>query len=346
MERIIDGILYEGKLLPDVWDISVFEVNGHRELSARNAVEWHEVGIAPPPSHETGDGYLGAPTAAQLAKWAKWEAEEAEERRLKQLRKGAALAKSRVRRFIKEEGFNELLTLTYRDNQRNRELAKKHLKEWVRRMKVALGGTFRYCAAPEPQKRGAFHWHVACHKLPQIALHKGVKVKAWEVGTRIWRDVVGPVEVPGPLLPGQERPTLPGGLCYVGGKPKRPGQKRRRNMSIGKIASYVSKYILKDCEDNPAEKNRYSRSNSAPRTFFEAAGPLRPGEKRRMFRSGPVKSRHRWYGLTLAEVVDKAFQCSDGDSIVSHRIGPMKDSYWLVTEPLTDAMRYERPLDS
>lgn len=346
VERIIDGIVYEGKLLPDVWDISVFEVNGHRELSARNAVEWVEAGIAGRDvSRDWGDGYLGAPTPEQLAKWAKQDAADEEDRRLKQQRKAAARAKSKARRFIKEEGFDEMLTLTYRKNQTDRELAKKHLKEWVRRMKVALGGQFRYCAGPEPQERGAWHWHVATNKLPAMAKHKGVKVKAWEVGTRIWRDVVGPVEIEGPLLPGQERPVMPGGLCYVGGKPRNPRHKRRRNMSIGKIAAYISKYILKDCENNPAEKNRYSRSNSAPRTHSEVAGPLLPGEKRRIVSSGPVKTNQRWYGLTLTEVIERAFRCSDGDSIVSHRIGPFKDSYWLVTEPLTDAMRYSPDIE-
>ena len=68
-------------------------------------------------------------------------------------------------------------------------------------MKRALG-TFRYCASFETQDRGAMHVHIATHKLPQHAKHNGVVVKAWQLGTRIWRDVVKEL----------------GGLCFVGGK--------------------------------------------------------------------------------------------------------------------------------
>lgn len=311
MQKIIDDILYEGKLLPDVWDISIFEVNGHKEISARNAVEWHEVGVVASDLSRHGDGYLGAPTPEQMAKWAKQDADEAEERRLSSLKKSAARATTMCRRVIKAEGFNELLTLTYRLNQTDRELCKQHFSAWMRRMKKALGG-FRFCASFEEQKRGAMHVHVACHKLPATATHKGVKVKAWELGTRIWRDVVGDVEIPGPLLPGQKRPTLSGGLCFVGGKPKKPGDKRRRNMSIGKMASYVSKYIMKDYENSPEEKNRYSRSNGT-------------------VMSKPVKARY--YQQTLLEIIDRVFECAEGDVVISHRVGRWKDSYWLVTEP-------------
>lgn len=156
------------------------------------------------------------------------------------------------------------------------------------------------------------HVHVACHKLPQHGTVKGVKIKAWELGTRIWRDVVGDVEIPGPLRPGEDRPMLSGGMCFVGGKTKNGGGKRRRNMSIGKMASYVSKYILKDYEDSPEEKNRYSRSNG---TVL------------------PKSSLKQYHQMTLLQMIEDVFCCEDGDVIISHRIGQSGDSYWLVTEP-------------
>ena len=81
-------------------------------------------------------------------------------------------------------------------------------------MKKALGGTFRYCTGFEPQQRGAWHMHVATHKLPQHVEYKGVKIEAWKLGTRIWRSIVGENN----------------GLCFVGGKLARNGHKRRKNM--------------------------------------------------------------------------------------------------------------------
>lgn len=308
MERIIDGILYESKIVPDAWDVRIFEVNGHREISARNSVVWEETGTASP-FVRSGDGYKGAATPENLAKWASQDAEDAEERRQHSLKKSASRAMTMCRRVIKAEGFNELLTLTYRENQTDRELCKKHFKIWFERMKKALGG-FRFCASFEMQERGAMHVHVATHKLPQLANYKGVKVKAWEVGTRIWRDVVGTVPVAGPVRPGEVLRPLTGGLCFVGGKTKFSAS-RRKNMSIGKMASYVSKYILKDYEKSPEEKNRYSRSNGTV---------------------VPKSQLLKFTGLSLLECIDLAFQSGEGDVIISHRIGPWKDSYWLVTE--------------
>lgn len=312
MNRIIDGVLYESKLVPNGWDVRVFEVNGHRETSIRQSNVWVEACDVLPYVRE-GDGFKGAATPENLEKWALQDAADAEDRRIFSLKKSAARAKTMCRRVIKAECFNEMLTLTYRENQQDRALCKIHFKEWFRRMKKALGG-FRFCASFEMQDRGAMHVHVATHKLPVSANHKGVKIQAWRLGTAIWRDIVNR-EVCGPMLPGFEgskRLKFDNGMCFVGGKTKFGGQKRRRNQSIGKIASYVSKYILKDFDLSPEEKNRYSRSD----------GTVIPK---------PVLMK--FYDLTLAECIELSFHCGEGDVILAHRVGPWKDSYWLVTEP-------------
>jgi hypothetical protein len=319
MQRIIDGFLYESKTIPDSWDVRTFEVNGHREISARNTVQWIEVGGAPLDvsrmgSYLDGKGNMkfgGQPTAEQVAKWDAQDVAEKEERRQNSLRASARRAKTTCRRVIKAEGYDQMLTLTYRSNQNNLELAKVHLKEWVRRMKKALG-CFRYCAAPEPQKRGAVHWHVMTHRMPQAALHKGVKVKAWQLGTLIWRDVIGDYPFEGPLLPHAVWPVVTNGLCFVGGKSKNGQPRSARPMSVGQAASYVSKYILKNFEDAPEEKNRYSRSNGT---------------------AVPKSQLITLHGCSLAEVIEAAFQLEVGDVVISHTVGPWQDSYWLVTEP-------------
>ena len=295
MKKIITGfgqpIQLEGSYNPTSWAVRIFEVNGHREISARNVIDWEEVPYKP-----DLDLFPDQPSLQQL--------EDAEERRLNNLRKSAKRAQTMCRRVIKAEGFNELLTLTYRENQTDRALCKKHFKEWARRMKKALGD-FRYCASFETQKRGAMHVHVATHKLPQHGVYKGVKVKAWQLGTKIWRAIVG----------------ADNGMCFVGGK-KKNGQ-YRRNMSLAKMAQYVSKYIMKDYEEAPEEANRYSRSDKAP-----------------LPRKTPPVYLHN---VTAAELVALCFQCDDGDVIVSHRVDPMTGSYWLCTEPRPREIGVKKP---
>lgn len=300
MRKILDGRWIESSVLPGAFDVRIFEVNGHRETSVRDVVVWSDAG---PVKQNLLDNLL---------KWPEKTLKEVEDARLRSLRKSAQRAKQMCRRVIKAEGFNELLTLTTRDNQNDRELCKRQFKEWVRRMKAALSG-FRYCAAFERQERGAMHVHLATHRLPEHAEYKGVRVKAWELGTRIWRDIVGLYPMHGPLRPGEVFPEVTNGLCFVGGKPRFAGDKRRRNMSIGKMAAYVSKYILKDFEDYPAEKNRYSRSN----------GTVLPKAK-----------CMRYYGMPgLAEMIRLCFDLPEGHSVVAATVGRFKDCYWLVTEP-------------
>lgn len=285
MKKIIQGfgetIQLEGSYNPTSWVVRVFEVNGHREISARNTIDWEEVPYKPVP-----DLFPDQPSLQQL--------EDAEERRKANLKRAASRAQTMCRRVIKAEGFNEMLTLTYRENQTDRALCKKHFGIWQKRMKRALGD-FRYCASFEVQERGAMHVHIATNKLPQHAFHKGVKIKAWQLGTRIWRDIVG----------------ADNGLCYVGGKSKF-GAPRAQAFSLGKMAAYVSKYIMKDYEHAPEESNRYSRSK----------GTALPKPKSMYFTN-----------LSMMEILGLVFECGEGDVIISHRVDAERGSYWLCTEP-------------
>jgi hypothetical protein len=294
MNRIIEGILFEGKRVPDAWDVSIWEKNGHREVSARQVIEWTEICMPNPPLDYLGNPLLDTEplTPAEIA--------AAKEKTLK---KAAQRAQTMCRRVIKAEGFNELLTITYRDNQDDRELAKKHFKEWVRRMKAALGGEFRYCASFEKQKRGAMHMHVACHKLPSHAQRKGVKIQGWRLGTDVWRSIVG----------------ADNGLVFVGGKKSAVKSRKSITRSPAKMAQYVSKYIMKDYAESPEEKNRYSRSNGTDL---------------------PKPVHVRLCGVSLADAIGAMFECADGDVVVSHRVGTWADSYWLCTEPDPSKLKY------
>jgi hypothetical protein len=289
MERIIDNIRYIGQKIPDCWELRTWEVNGHTEKTIRPVIGWVEDGQHLPDNYNP-DGYLNA--FGQLEPWSGLTEQDIEDARLKSLKRSASRAKIMCRRVIKSEGFNELLTLTYKDNMLDRDTCKKHFKEWVRRMKRALGA-FRYCASFERQERGAMHVHIATNKLAEHGHYKGVKVKTYQLGTRIWRDIV-----------------KTGGLCFVGGKTK--NGKTRRNLSNGKMAAYVSKYILKDFEDAPEESNRYSRSNGI---------------------NVPKSTVIRFVDMSMSDVISLAFECRDGDVIVSHWLGKYGDCWGLDTEP-------------
>lgn len=293
MRRIINGMTFEGQRVENCFDVRTWSCNGVIERSARQVVEWVEVPTerAPLDWDEYIAQYDHDPEKQKRLELERLE--EIEEKRLSSLKKSASRAKTKCRQFIISEGFDEMLTLTYRENQSDRALCKVHFKEWVRRMKKALGD-FRFCASFEMQERGAMHIHCATKKLPEMAKYKGVKVKAWQVGTRIWRDIVG----------------ADNGMCFVGAGASKFGKGRRKNMSLAKMAGYVSKYILKDFEDAPSESNRYSRSN---------------GEV--------IATVHtmRLVG-TLSEVIAACFECADGDVMVSHRVSRWGDGWWLSTE--------------
>lgn len=284
MEKIVNGMRFEGTVSENCWDIRTWECNGVVERSARKVIEWRESPILDQP-------YIDYPYEIDPVRDADYLAEQKE----KALKASARRAKTMCRRFIISENFDEMLTLTYRENQPDRDLCKKHFKEWVRRMKRALGA-FRYCASFEVQERGSMHVHCATNKLPQHANYKGVKIKAWQLGTKIWRDIVG----------------ADNGLCFVGAAPSKWGNKRRKNMTLAKMANYVSKYILKDYDTAPEEKNRYSRSNGKP-----------DGDVHVIRLTG-----------SFSEVIAVAFECGEGDVIVSHYASRFGNSYWLSTEKL------------
>lgn len=156
----------------------------------------------------------------------------------------ASRAKKNCRHRIKSGDFDEMLTLTYRANQDDFALVRKHFAAWLRKMRRAVEG-FSAVWAFEKQKRGAWHVHVATHRLPPWLILAGSKVLSWRVGTALWRDVVG----------------RDNGLCFVGGK----GGRFQRKRSIADIAGYVSKYLTKDHADGPKGARRWDCTKNIQR---------------------------------------------------------------------------------
>lgn len=314
MHKIVCGVVLERVTVPGAYDVRTFQANGVMERSVRPRREWREVTDLEEFQRRTGTKLV---TAADYERWGwnpppsvleQWE-REAEERRERKAEQNAMRAKTACRRLIIAENFNELLTLTYRENQEDRALCKKHFKEWVRRMKTAIPG-FRYCASFERQERGSMHVHLATHKLPQHVTYKGAKIQAWKLGTAVWRSVVG----------------RDNGLCFVGGSTRFGG--KRRNLSLAKMAGYVSKYIMKDWADVPPGSNRYSRSVGVPSSDLQRRFDGRPATGLEHI----TPTTMSFTGLTYAEVIALAFELGEGDVLHSWSVNPLMDSMWMVTE--------------
>ncbi|WP_326999025.1 rolling circle replication-associated protein [Comamonas testosteroni] len=150
--------------------------NGHVECTVRELVTWHHAGEL---TEEAYQQYLEAREA------------NAEERRQANLERAAKRAKTRVRHLCKAAGVDTLLTLTYRANMTCWATLKRHMKEFNRRMARLIPGWF-YVAAFERQARGAWHVHMAVHRVPNMLKHAcGVKVKSYSVIRSVWHAVVG-----------------------------------------------------------------------------------------------------------------------------------------------------------
>ena len=110
MEKIVNGMRFEGAYVENCWDVRTWTSNGVVERSARQVVEWTEV--LPHRSPLSWAEYI-AQFDFDPAKQARLEAErleEIEEKRQKSLKSAARRAKTLCRRFIISEGFDEMLT--------------------------------------------------------------------------------------------------------------------------------------------------------------------------------------------------------------------------------------------
>jgi hypothetical protein len=240
MRRIIGRDVFEGKPIEGEYTLTVHELGcGHREAIVSQAVGWEHVHTLT--EHEAN--YLEA----------KYGESDAEAKREANLYRAARRAKTKVRRLVKSMGLNSLLTLTYRENVTEIATAKKHLEEFVRRVRRVLPG-FAYVVAFERQQRGAWHMHLAVHRLPQnLPDTKGVKVKSWNVIRKIWLSVTQ----------------------SLGGNIDEKKRKRWTRQSSAKLAGYLSKYMMKAFEEGVPSSHRYSASShslpEAVRQTFKGA---------------------------------------------------------------------------
>lgn len=223
MERIVGRDLFVGHTGGGFDLVYRHLGNGHTECLAQPIVTWEHVGVLSDQAHEDR---LAQVEDTKL------------ERHQSNLERAAKRAKQRVRHLCKVSGIDTLLTLTYAANMTDWDTLKLHVKEFNRRMSKLVPGWF-YVAAFERQKRGAWHVHMAVHRLP-VALQasNGVKVKSFNVVRAVWRAVAK----------------------EFGGNIDVQSKKRNSDRAPSRIAAYISKYMIKAFAEGEAWKNRFSSS--------------------------------------------------------------------------------------
>lgn len=141
-------------------------------------------------------------------------------------------AKKNVRMCCKSIGADRLVTLTYRENMIDRELALRHWKAFCRRL--GKHRQFHYVAVIEEQKRGALHFHVAVRGRQNYVLLRS-----------IWQRILGR---------GQSGEQM--GQVNV----RDPHRFGFGVNGAHKLASYIAKYCSKEMECRRIDQKRYFRS--------------------------------------------------------------------------------------
>ncbi|KAF3999450.1 rolling circle replication-associated protein [Glaciimonas immobilis] len=141
-------------------------------------------------------------------------------------------AKKNVRLCCKEIRADRMITLTYRENMTDRDLALKHLKAFARRVGKVAG--FHYVAVIEQQERGAIHFHIAVHGRQSYVLVRS-----------IWQSIVGVGE---------------GGQQMGQANVRDPHKFGFGKNGANKLASYIAKYVGKKMDSRELNQKRYFRS--------------------------------------------------------------------------------------
>ncbi|WP_175784075.1 rolling circle replication-associated protein [Burkholderia ambifaria] len=163
------------------------------------------------------DRYMGALSLNARPKAKRGESDNSEAN----LMDAAKRAKQQVRLRCKAIGADRMISLTYRENMRDKARMKRDFDGFRRR--VSRLSDFQYVAVAERQKRGAWHLHIAV---------KGRQ--NYRVLRSIWQSIVG----------------IGNGNVHVRNPFREKGLRH-------KLASYLAKYITKDFSEHALNEKRY-----------------------------------------------------------------------------------------
>lgn len=230
--RIVDGCLFLRADTPYAHTIRVHELgHGHTEAIVMPCYGWEELGSLTPQAHaDYLDTLRNPPAPTPLQKL---------DKAAKHKEKTTCRARTKVRRLIKAKNLDLMLTLTYRENVTDRETMLRDFDVFIKRVRRVVPG-FEYLAVFERQKRGAWHAHIAVHRIAPFYVIKGQMIKSYDLLRRLWR------------------------ASHTHGGNVDASTRVNRRRSIAYLASYLSKYIGKDLGDDvPKYGNTYSASGCA-----------------------------------------------------------------------------------
>lgn len=127
--------------------------------TAKNRITLHSYGNG---LAEVGWSFVGLSSTHKAARGSSIQRTQNEDRAIRR-------AKSSLRKRILGANLTHLLTLTYRENVTDFNLASVDLNRFVRKVKFNLP-SWLYVAVAEQQERGAWHWHLAVRGHQDVTL--------------------------------------------------------------------------------------------------------------------------------------------------------------------------------
>lgn len=207
-------------------------------------------------------------------------------------------AKQSIRWLCKVLDADRLFTLTYRENQTDREQARADFTKFLRLVRSGWRGqvgvpNWQYVAVLEKQDRGAFHIHCAVKgwqriKFLRMAWFKALGGDGYETGE-----------------------NTPGNVDVTNPDKSRWGH-TGREWKVNKLAGYLTKYLAKTFDEADSEKKRYWHTRDIKH---------------------PEKQRFWVAGATMPEAIKSAFamlQLHVGVSVdCSMWVSTSNDVFWI-----------------
>lgn len=210
-------------------------------------------------------------------------------------------SKQNIRWLCKAMAADRLFTLTYRENQTDREQTRADFTKFLRLVRSGWRGqvgikNWVYVAVLEKQERGAYHIHCAVTGFQRIKFLRA----AWYKALGCSEDVSGE--------------NTPGAVNVTNPEKSKWGHTGRQ-WKVNKLAGYLTKYLSKTFDSSLDEKRRYWHCRQIVQ---------------------PVKQRFWVSGSDICQAIKATIGLLDFHiglkPSFTHWLSTLNDSYWIAGE--------------